>query len=149
MNRPPQGQPTHSKYHTLKNDSIGLRAVFLNHQRTGKGDLWSLHSWLGIAVITLFVGNVRANASFKVLTHSNSPPTSTPLPSPTTYTQWVVGVLAFFLQVASEPVRAAVLPQHAFLGTMLYLAAIFTVRGSYKYKGSRHCRLSMIIVDGV
>jgi hypothetical protein len=39
---------------------VGLKAVFANHQRTGKADLWSLHSWLGVAVVTLFVVNVRA-----------------------------------------------------------------------------------------
>lgn len=49
------------------NNSIGLRAVFLNHQRTGKADLWSLHSWLGIAVITAFVANVRAPSLYDAL----------------------------------------------------------------------------------
>jgi len=55
--------------------------------------------------------------------------------------QYVVGVLVFFLQVASEPVRAAVLPQHVFLGLLLYLSAIFTVR-------ARWCGVSAALLLG-
>jgi hypothetical protein len=40
----------------------------------------------------------------------------------------MVGVFAFFVQLPSKPVRAAILPYHAGLGILLYLTAIFTVR---------------------
>ena len=39
--------------------SVGLRAVFKSHALTKTADLYSLHSWLGIAVVTLFSANVR------------------------------------------------------------------------------------------
>lgn len=122
--------------------------MFLNHQRTGKADLWSLHSWLGIAVITAFVANVRGRSLYvalgwliETLVASTArgmflikDPTTTTQLNDNTHTharprQYVVGVLFFFLQIASEPVKAAVLPQHVFLGLSLYFAAIFTVGG--------------------
>lgn len=78
--------------------SVGLRAVFKNHQETNKADLWSLHSWLGLAVFILFLIN------------------------------YTVGVGAFFFQLAPLPLRASILPYHVLVGITLYLAAIFTAQ---------------------
>lgn len=75
-----------------------LQAVFKNHQETNKADLWSLHSWLGLAVFNLFLIN------------------------------YTVGVGAFFFQLAPLPLRASILPYHVLVGITLYLAAIFTAQ---------------------
>jgi hypothetical protein len=81
------------------------QAVFKNHQETNKADLWSLHSWLGLAVFILFLLN------------------------------YTIGVGAFFLQLAPQPLRASILPYHVLLGITLYLAAIFTAETGKEEEG--------------
>lgn len=42
---------------------LGLAAAFENHHLTRKGDMWSLHSWLGMLLVLLFLINVRQAAT--------------------------------------------------------------------------------------
>ena len=88
--------------------SPSIQAVFKNHQLTNKADFWSLHSWLGLAVILLFLLN------------------------------YLGAFLAFFLRLAPQPLRASVLPYHVLLGVSLYLAAVFTAQtGGGRGEGGR------------
>ncbi|XP_054724656.1 transmembrane ascorbate-dependent reductase CYB561-like isoform X2 [Uloborus diversus] len=74
--------------------AIGLAAVFWNHRRTLKPDLYSIHSWIGLATYIMFC------------------------------LQYIAGFLAFFLPMTPVNVRAFILPFHQFFGTGIFAMAI-------------------------
>lgn len=73
---------------------IGVVAVFDNHRAAKIPDMYSLHSWCGIATLVLFC------------------------------VQWVMGLVFFMFPVASSWLRASYLPIHAFCGLGLLVLAI-------------------------
>ncbi|XP_037649045.1 cytochrome b561 isoform X2 [Sebastes umbrosus] len=73
---------------------IGVVAVFDNHRASKIPDMYSLHSWCGMATLVLFC------------------------------VQWVMGLLFFLFPVASSWLRASYLPVHAFCGLALLVMAI-------------------------
>ena len=80
---------------------VGLVAVFKSHNYKNSGgyiaNLYSMHSWLGLATIVLFGQN------------------------------YFLGLLHFFLPSCASEDRAAYLPSHVFLGIFTYFCAAFTV----------------------
>ncbi|XP_789514.2 cytochrome b ascorbate-dependent protein 3 [Strongylocentrotus purpuratus] len=66
--------------------SVGLAAVFQNHNANGIPNMYSLHSWLGIATVSMFL------------------------------LQLVLGLGIFLLPFASSQLRASYLSSHVFFG---------------------------------
>ncbi|XP_030264697.1 LOW QUALITY PROTEIN: transmembrane ascorbate-dependent reductase CYB561 [Sparus aurata] len=73
---------------------IGIVAVFDFHREAKIPDMYSLHSWCGMATLILFC------------------------------IQWVMGLLFFLFPVASSWLRASYLPVHVFCGLVLLVMAI-------------------------
>ncbi|XP_003964313.2 transmembrane ascorbate-dependent reductase CYB561 [Takifugu rubripes] len=73
---------------------IGFVAVFNFHKVAKIPDMYSLHSWVGMATIVLF------------------------------FLQWVIGLLFFLFPVASSWLRASYLPIHVFCGLGLLVMSI-------------------------
>lgn len=81
---------------------FGLSAVIIGNNYTNKNtegvyypNLASLHSLLGITAITLFTSN------------------------------YIIGFTSFLLPVFSEQLKKVILPNHVFLGTFAFFAAVF------------------------
>ncbi|KAM6905664.1 transmembrane ascorbate-dependent reductase CYB561 [Xenentodon cancila] len=75
---------------------VGIVAVFDFHRKAKIPDMYSLHSWCGMATLLLFC------------------------------LQWVIGLLFFLFPVASAWLRATYLPVHVFCGLTLLVMAIGT-----------------------
>ncbi|CAG5898169.1 unnamed protein product [Menidia menidia] len=75
---------------------IGIVAVFEFHKAAKISDMYSLHSWCGMATLVIFC------------------------------LQWVMGLLFFMFPVASLWLRAMYLPIHLFCGLTLLVMAIGT-----------------------
>lgn len=75
---------------------IGFAAVFDFHRAAKIPDMYSLHSWCGMATMILFC------------------------------VQWVMGLAFFLLPVASAWLRALYLPFHVFCGLVLLVMAVGT-----------------------
>nr|XP_033500272.1 cytochrome b561 [Epinephelus lanceolatus] len=73
---------------------VGFAAVFDFHQAAKIPDMYSLHSWCGMATLVLFC------------------------------IQWVMGLVFFLFPVASSWLRASYLPVHVFCGLVLLVMAI-------------------------
>jgi cytochrome b-561 len=76
---------------------IGLRAVFYAHNINNAPNMYSLHSWLGLATVILYC------------------------------IQWLIGFLAFLYPKFSEETRCKVLHFHVVVGNMLFGFVIATV----------------------
>ncbi|CAM9786523.1 unnamed protein product [Sphacelaria rigidula] len=76
--------------------SLGLWAVFQYHNEELYANLYTMHSWAGIVVVTLF------------------------------YANYVGGFFSFFLGCTSQSVKAQYMPRHVFIGIFTYFAAAFT-----------------------
>nr|XP_043631803.1 transmembrane ascorbate ferrireductase 1 [Erigeron canadensis] len=73
---------------------IGIYMAFKNHNESGIANLYSLHSWLGIGIISLYG------------------------------IQWVYGFLVFFYPGGSGDLRRDSLPWHALFGMFVYILAV-------------------------
>ncbi|EFH43863.1 hypothetical protein ARALYDRAFT_329112 [Arabidopsis lyrata subsp. lyrata] len=73
---------------------FGICAAFKNHNESGIPNLYSLHSWIGIGVISLY--------GF----------------------QWVYSFIVFFFPGGSTNLRSGLLPWHAMLGLFVYILAV-------------------------
>ncbi|XP_020782938.1 transmembrane ascorbate-dependent reductase CYB561 [Boleophthalmus pectinirostris] len=73
---------------------VGMVAVFDFHRASKIPDMYSLHSWCGMATLVLFCA------------------------------QWVLGLMFFLFPVASAWLRATYLPLHVFCGALLLVMAI-------------------------
>lgn len=76
--------------------SLGLVAVFENHRKTNKADLYSLHSWIGLITFIMFC--LQYLGSFVAFLFPGLPP------------NW----------------RAKIMPFHTFFGIGLFVAAVGT-----------------------
>jgi len=77
--------------------SLGLWVVFKYHNDNLIANLYSLHSWLGIATVVLFFQN------------------------------FVMGFGGFWLPYATPAQRGAYLPAHVYIGVLTFFCAIMTV----------------------
>jgi cytochrome b-561 len=75
---------------------VGLVAVFEYNNDRNKANLWSIHSWLGIITITLYL------------------------------TQYILGIYLFFYEGADIDMREAYIPFFAWLDIIVYVSACFT-----------------------
>ncbi|KAL1296402.1 hypothetical protein HN51_057101 [Arachis hypogaea] len=75
---------------------FGICAAFKNHNESGIANLYSLHSWLGIAVISLYG------------------------------IQWLYGFVIFFFPGGTPAIRRESLPWHVLFGLFVYVLAIGT-----------------------
>lgn len=73
---------------------VGICAAFKYHNESSIVNLYSLHSWLGIAVISLYG------------------------------IQWIYGFVIFFFPGGSGPLRTQSLPWHVFFGLFVYVLAV-------------------------
>ncbi|KAF9672019.1 hypothetical protein SADUNF_Sadunf12G0110700 [Salix dunnii] len=74
--------------------SIGIAAAFKNHNASNIPNLYSLHSWLGISIISLYG------------------------------IQWIYGFTVFFSRGGSTAIRSKSLPWHMLFGILLYILAV-------------------------
>uniref|UniRef100_A0A1J3F069 ascorbate ferrireductase (transmembrane) n=1 Tax=Noccaea caerulescens TaxID=107243 RepID=A0A1J3F069_NOCCA len=72
----------------------GICAAFKNHNESGIPNLYSLHSWIGIGVISLYAF------------------------------QWLYSFILFFYPGGSANLRSGLLPWHALLGLFVYVLAV-------------------------
>ncbi|KAJ1266754.1 hypothetical protein BS78_07G002300 [Paspalum vaginatum] len=77
---------------------LGIYAVFKFHVESGIPNLYSLHSWIGIATISLYAF------------------------------QWAAAFLTFFFPGASAATRRRTLPWHAVFGLLLFALAVGTAQ---------------------
>ncbi|XP_054785282.1 transmembrane ascorbate ferrireductase 1-like isoform X2 [Prosopis cineraria] len=75
---------------------IGIYCAFKYHNESGIANLYSLHSWLGIVVISLYC------------------------------IQWLYGFLTFFFPGGSAFLRQESLPWHVLFGLIVYVLAVGT-----------------------
>lgn len=73
---------------------IGIYTAFKNHNESNIPNLYSLHSWVGIGVITLYG------------------------------IQWVFGFVVFFYPGGNSEIRRDSLPWHVLLGMLIYVMAV-------------------------
>ncbi|OAY48287.1 hypothetical protein MANES_06G146900v8 [Manihot esculenta] len=73
---------------------IGIYTAFKYHNESGIANLYSLHSWLGIAIIVLYG------------------------------LQWIYGFLVFFFPGGSTTIRSESLPWHVIVGVFAYILAV-------------------------
>ncbi|KGN60469.1 transmembrane ascorbate ferrireductase 1 [Cucumis sativus] len=73
---------------------VGIIAAFKNHNESGIANLYSLHSWIGIGVISLYG------------------------------LQWVYGFATFFYPGGSGDLRRVSLPWHVVFGLAVYVLAV-------------------------
>ena len=76
--------------------SIGLAAIFSYKNEQNKANLWSIHSWLGVGTIALYLA------------------------------QYILGAYLFFYESADIDMREAYIPFFAFLDIFVYVSASFT-----------------------
>jgi len=84
--------------------STGLVAVFKYHNYRNIANLYSMHSWFGIATLTLF------------------------------FSQYVLGFLVYFFPGAHPTTRKAILPVHICIGVFAYISGIFTIESGITEK---------------
>ncbi|KAF3322388.1 putative ascorbate-specific transmembrane electron transporter 1 [Carex littledalei] len=75
---------------------FGIYCAFKFHNESGIANLYSLHSWLGIGTISLYV------------------------------IQWIFGLVTFFVPGASPTFKRGALPWHVLFGLFVYILALAT-----------------------
>ncbi|CAN1158823.1 Transmembrane ascorbate ferrireductase 1 [Linum perenne] len=75
---------------------IGIYTAFKFHNESGFPNMYSLHSWLGIIVISLYA------------------------------IQWIYGLIVYFYPGGSNNLRKSSIPWHALLGMFVFVLAIGT-----------------------
>lgn len=75
---------------------IAQVAVFSFHNAKGFPNLYSLHSWIGLTAVILYVG------------------------------QWIMSLLIYLYPGAPLPIRSSVMPWHVFLGLTIFVLSVAT-----------------------
>lgn len=76
---------------------LALVAVFEFHNQNNIPNMYSLHSWVGMATVVLF------------------------------FLQFVAGFLAYLLPMCPQEYRAAMMPMHRFMGSLIFILVVVTV----------------------
>lgn len=76
--------------------SLGLAVEFISHYYSGEPDLYSLHSWVGMATIVIFIS------------------------------QFIFGFVCFFFPSISARLKSSYLKIHIFFGVLCFVMAIAT-----------------------
>ncbi|NXS04035.1 CY561 protein, partial [Oxylabes madagascariensis] len=98
----------------------GIIAVFESHRAKGIPDMYSLHSWCGMATFVLYLLQVRGGKPL-------SPPGGKGLCSACDIPvspQWFLGCGFFLFPGASFSLRGWYKPQHIFFGIALFILSI-------------------------
>lgn len=104
---------------------VGLCAVFGFHYAENIPNVYSLHSWIGIAVTALFALQVRRRVS---VSGGGVSVLSLMFLSPPM--QWVVGAVAFLLPCSPTSLRKLLKPAHVwFGGSIMTLSIIACISG--------------------
>ncbi|NWZ68309.1 CY561 protein, partial [Acrocephalus arundinaceus] len=99
---------------------VGIIAVFESHRSKGIPDMYSLHSWCGMATFVLYLLQVRGGKPLtppggKGLCSARDIPVSP---------QWLLGCGFFLFPGASFSLRGWYKPQHVFFGITLFILSI-------------------------
>ncbi|NWH96973.1 CY561 protein, partial [Tichodroma muraria] len=99
---------------------VGIIAVFESHRTKGIPDMYSLHSWCGMATFVLYLLQVRggklpAPPGGKGLCSACDTPVSP---------QWFLGCGFFLFPGAASSLRGWYKPQHIFFGIALFILSI-------------------------
>lgn len=109
---------------------LGLCAVFDFHNANAIPNLYSLHSWVGVATAAMFAAQVSRRQSNLMLCVSVCVSECAFIFCLFVCVQWAVGVATFLLPCSPASLRKFVKPVHVFLGaTMLSLSAVACVSG--------------------
>lgn len=73
---------------------LAALAVLINHNQTGIPNYYSMHSWVGLLTVSLYV------------------------------LQAIVSILAFLLNAVSNPIKAILLPFHVYFGHVIFVLGI-------------------------
>ncbi|NWZ93968.1 CY561 protein, partial [Nesospiza acunhae] len=99
---------------------VGIIAVFESHRAKGIPDMYSLHSWCGMATFVLYLLQVRGGKPL-------APPAGKGLCSTCDIPmspQWFLGCGFFLFPGASFSLRGWYKPQHIFFGITLFILSI-------------------------
>ncbi|NXE00031.1 CY561 protein, partial [Chaetorhynchus papuensis] len=99
---------------------VGIIAVFESHQTKGIPNMYSLHSWCGMAAFVLYLLQVRAG---ELLTPQEGRDSAASVTSPLS-PQWLLGCGFFLFPGASFSLRGQYKPQHIFFGIALFILSI-------------------------
>lgn len=102
----------------------GFVAVFDFHRAANIPDMYSLHSWCGMATLILFCTQVPCFLHLILYARKWNADWNTRLSL--CFFQWVMGLMFFLFPVASAWLRASYLPVHVFCGLVLLVMAIGT-----------------------
>ncbi|NXV86142.1 CY561 protein, partial [Calonectris borealis] len=120
---------------------VGIVAVFESHRSKGIPDMYSLHSWCGMAAFVLYLLQVRAGEP-PGTRGGRDPVAPRNIPAPP---QWLLGCGFFLFPGASFSLRGRYKPQHVFFGIALFALSIaacllgitemllFNIRDSYSH----------------
>ncbi|NWX32221.1 CY561 protein, partial [Notiomystis cincta] len=98
---------------------VGIIAVFESHRSKGIPDMYSLHSWCGMATFVLYLLQVRAGESLPPGGDGLCSACNTPMPP-----QWFLGCGFFLFPGACFSLREWYKPQHIFFGIALFVLSI-------------------------
>lgn len=86
-------------------------------------NLYSLHSWIGLAAVILFILQVIHVIKTKYITHTNVMERSS-LKTHALKFQWLCGFFSFLYPLISPQQRENVMPFHVYFGVTGYVLAI-------------------------
>ncbi|NXS12985.1 CY561 protein, partial [Neodrepanis coruscans] len=99
---------------------VGIIAVFESHRTKGIPNMYSLHSWCGMAAFVLYLLQVRAGETLAPPSRGKKCSTSDNPVSP----QWLLGCGFFLFPGASFSLRGRYKPQHIFFGISVFVLSI-------------------------
>ncbi|NWT18256.1 CY561 protein, partial [Vireo altiloquus] len=99
---------------------VGIIAIFESHRSKGTPDMYSLHSWCGMATFVLYLLQVSAGEPLAPLGGQRLHRACDIPVSP----QWLLGCGFFLFPGASFSLRVRYKPQHIFFGIALFIFSI-------------------------
>ncbi|KAE9464898.1 hypothetical protein C3L33_03211, partial [Rhododendron williamsianum] len=108
---------------------IGVYAAFKYHNESSIANLYSLHSWLGIGVISLYGIQVQCGKILAYINNVGSLIILVQHPYSNVYfhvSLFLYGFVAFFYPGGSAAIRRESLPWHVLFGIFVYILAVAT-----------------------
>lgn len=99
--------------------SLGLAVEFIQHSYHGERELYSLHSWVGMATVVVFVS------------------------------QFVFGFVCYLFPALNEKIKAFYLPVHVFFGIACFIMAIATCLIGFNQNARFNMRYQDLPPEGV